>query len=466
MKLENIHIAYFIGVGGIGMSALARWFNKNKVTVAGYDKTPTTLTNRLIDEGIDIHFKDSVDAIPVEFFANKENAIVIYTPAVPDNHKELNYLIDNGFEVVKRSEMLGVITKDMFTVAVAGTHGKTTTSSMIAHILKDSGANCAAFLGGITVNYKSNLLMSDDGSADSIVVVEADEYDRSFLTLFPDIAVITSADPDHLDIYDSKDKMHDSFRAFIDKLSDNGILFIQESIVKDLLPTKPNRFKAFDYSMNKGVYFAENIRIVDAAYIFDFVGGTEKINDLELKVPGFHNLENAIAAIAVALKLGITVEKIRKALTSYAGVNRRFEYILKRKEVVYIDDYAHHPVEIESFLKSVRALYPGKKITAVFQPHLYSRTRDFADWFAKSLSLADAVFMLDIYPAREQPIAGVTSEIIYKNVEVDFKERCTKENIAEKIKDADVEVLVTIGAGDIDVVVEPLKNVLKGKYSV
>ena len=466
MKLENIHIAYFIGAGGIGMSALARWFNKNKVTVMGYDKTPTSLTNRLIDEGIDIHFEDSVNAIPVALFANKENAIVIYTPAVPDNHKELNYLIDNGFEVVKRSEMLGVITKDMFTVAVAGTHGKTTTSSMIAHILKDSGANCAAFLGGITVNYKSNLLMSDDGSEDSIVVVEADEYDRSFLTLFPDIAVITSADPDHLDIYDSKEKMHDSFREFIGKLADNGTLFIQESIVKELLPVKTNRFKAFDYSMNKGVYFAENIRIVDAAYIFDFVGKSQTIKDLELKVPGFHNLENAIAAIAVALKLGISVGKIRKALVSYAGVSRRFEYILKRKEVVYIDDYAHHPVEIESFLKSVRTLYPSKKITAVFQPHLYSRTRDFADLFAKSLSLADEVFIMDIYPAREQPIAGVTSEIIYKNVEVDFKEKCTKENIAEKIMDADVEVLVTIGAGDIDIVVEPLKKVLKGKYSV
>ena len=463
MNLKDIHIAYFIGIGGIGMSALARWFNHHGVVVKGYDRNPTTLTGKLIEEGIEIHFEDNIALLPSELTGFNPSALVVYTPAIPTGHKELNFLKNSGYDVKKRSEVLGIITKNKFTVAVAGTHGKTTTSSMIAHLLKVGGLSSSAFLGGIAVNYKSNLLLSDEKVDDDIVVVEADEYDRSFLTLHPDIAVITSADADHLDIYDNKANMFDSFKAFINKIAKDGQLFINESVAPNLLDEQAAHLKVSTYARNGTSTFADSISIVDGEFIFDFNWPGGQIRDLKLKFPGYHNLENAIVAISVALSLGVSEENIRNGIESYAGVSRRFEYIIKNDKLVFIDDYAHHPVEITAFIRSVKAIFPGKKLTVIFQPHLYSRTRDFAEGFAESLSLADEVFLMDIYPAREKPVEGVTAELIFDKIKSKSKQRCTVGNVQDKLKAVNLEVLATIGAGDIDQLIEPLKRGLELK---
>jgi len=447
------------------MSALARWFLLNGKKVAGYDRTQTPLTEKLIAEGISVHYEDNVSLIPDHFVKEKEETLIIYTPAVPKDHKELGYFNQNGFQVKKRSEVLGALSKKYFTIAIAGTHGKTTTSSMVAHILKHSGRNMVAFLGGITTNYETNFIYTHPESKDTIAVVEADEFDRSFLQLNPDIAVITSADADHLDIYGNKSSLEESFRQFAGRIKKDGILFVNSRVAKKF-PVKEGILMK-TYSRNEGDLKSLGLRIKSGHYILDYQNGHDQINDLNLAVPGNHNVENLIVAVGVCLKLGLTKEEISAAVKTFTGVKRRFEYILKTDKVILIDDYAHHPVEIEAFLKTLKTLYQGRKITAIFQPHLYSRTRDFADGFAHSLSLADTVILLDIYPARELPIPGVTSEIIFDHVTSKEKILCSKSELTEKLRDIkDPGVVATIGAGDIDQLVEPVKQKLIELYGV
>ena len=456
MKLEDIHSVYFVGIGGIGMSALARWFKHNGKAVSGYDKTETVLTKKLQGEGIQVHFEDNLDLISSEVKESTQGVLVVFTPAIPKEHKELNWLKDQGYEVMKRSQVLGVIAESMTTVAVAGTHGKTTTSSMVVHLLKSAGIDCTGFLGGIATNYETNMIMND--SENSIAVIEADEFDRSFMTLFPDYAIVTAADPDHLDIYGDKEALKNTFRDFIDQVKTNGQLIIKEELAEDLI--RKNDLTKITYGLTAQGVSIENLKIEDGAFIFDYVSQSNKIEGLKLFVPGYHNVENMLAAITVAIMLGASNDSIQKAVTSYKGVKRRFEWIINSPELKFIDDYAHHPVEIEAFLKSVRDLFPGKKITAIFQPHLYTRTRDFAEGFSSSLSLADEVILLDIYPARELPIEGVSSQMILNQISIENKFISSKEELINKIKQVKPEVLLTIGAGDIDKLVSPIKEAM------
>ncbi len=462
MKLENYDIIYFLGIGGIGMSAQARWFMKKGLRVSGYDKTPTVLTEALQKEGMLIHFEDSVDAIPSFVKEGKERTLVIFTPAIPKDHVEHAYLQENGFTIVKRSEVLGLLTKNYKTIAVAGTHGKTTTSSMVAHILKVADIRMVAFLGGITTNYESNLVMNGDVQPDTVVVVEADEFDRSFLRLFPEVAVVTSADPDHLDIYGDHESMITSFKDFIKQINSSGSLIIHESI-DALLTTNLSVGNKTTYSMSRGQFFAEHITAKGGFFEFD-LQGFGKVEHVILGVPGFHNVENAIAASIAAYKVGVDVVTIKKALASFAGVKRRFEFVLRNDKIVFVDDYAHHPTEIEAFLRSLKSMYPRKKLTVIFQPHLFTRTRDFAKGFSASLSLADELFLMDIYPARELPIPGVDSDMLFKNITSKVKIRCNKNDLMERLAATDMELVATIGAGDIDTFVEPIKQLLKKKY--
>ncbi len=462
MKLKDLHIVYFIGIGGIGMSAIARWFNQHGVTVYGYDRVETALTKALSEEGINIHYEDNTSLIPDQLINDHKGSLVVYTPAIPQDHKEFNYLRSSGIEMMKRSEVLGLITKNSFTVAVAGTHGKTTTSSMVAHLLKNSGKDIAAFLGGLSTNYNSNFIINEELTNDTVTVVEADEFDRSFLTLYPDMAIVTSMDADHLDIYGNKDALKESFGDFICQIKEGGHLFINDNIEYKGLAADAVCTHA-SYGINRGQFFAVNLHISGDTFVFDFSGKGQLIKGLSLGVPGYHNVENMVAAIAVAVSLGLNEEEIREGVTSYKGVKRRFEYVLKQKEVIYIDDYAHHPTEISAFLKSVKEMYVGKKVTAVFQPHLFSRTRDFAAEFSKSLSLADEVLLLDIYPARELPIEGVSSEMLFENIDT-VKKMCGKDEVIEILKNQDIEVLVTMGAGDIDQLINPIKEYLTQRY--
>ncbi len=458
MNLESIHIVYFLGIGGIGMSALARWFNHQGIVVAGYDRMPTSLTDALMAEGITIHFEDNIKTLPEALVDNKDRSLVVYTPAIPTDHRQYNYLLSHGYTLIKRSAVLGKLTESMFSIAVAGTHGKTTTSSMVAHILKEGGKNCAAFLGGIAQNYDSNMLLGT-GEGENLVVVEADEFDRSFLALSPNIAVITSADADHLDIYGHKDELVKSFQDFAAKTHEEGVLFVQEAIQPVIAPVE-TAYETVSYGLKQGDIKAENLSIKGVVFHFDVRLKGRILRDFQLHVPGFHNVENALAAIAVADYLDMPEASIRSALATYRGVKRRFEFVIQQLNLTFIDDYAHHPVEIEAFLTSVRALYPGRKLTAIFQPHLYSRTRDFADEFAKSLSLADEVLMLDIYPARELPIEGVDVHMIFDKIIVKEKMLMTKEEVMQKIREMKIDVLVTIGAGDIDKMVKPIQKIL------
>jgi UDP-N-acetylmuramate--alanine ligase len=464
VRIEDYHNIYFLGIGGIGMSALARWFLKKGLHVSGYDRTSTTLTLELQKEGMMIHFDDRIENIPTVVSEQKEKTLVVFTPAIPKNHVEYNYLKDNGYTILKRSEVLGLITKGYKTVAVAGTHGKTTTSSMVAHILNVAGKDMVGFLGGISTNYNSNLVMRGEVNNKTIVVAEADEFDRSFLRLFPEIAVVTSADADHLDIYGNHDALIQSFRDFIKQINKGGSLIIHESIA-ERLADDADHVKKHIYSMSRGQFFASNITAKGGFFEFD-LQGFSKVEHVRLGVPGFHNIENAIAASVAASLCGVSIDKIRDALESFNGVKRRFEYIIKGRKVVYVDDYAHHPTEIEAFLKSMKSLYPGRKLTVIFQPHLYSRTRDFAEGFAKSLSLADELFLMDIYPARELPIPGVDSDMLMKDITSTVKIRCGKADLMDKLHNVNVDVLVTVGAGDIDTFVEPIKSMLLKKYEV
>jgi UDP-N-acetylmuramate--alanine ligase len=464
VKLEQYDNIYFLGIGGIGMSALARWFIKKGTNVSGYDRTATKLTEELEHEGMKIHYDDGVDFIPKEVRDNKDKSLVVFTPAIPKDHKEHEYLKSNGFTIVKRSEVLGLISKDHLTIGVAGTHGKTTTSSMVAHILKTAGKSMVGFLGGITSNYKSNLVMHGEVTKDTIVVAEADEFDRSFLRLFPEIAIVTSADADHLDIYGDHNSLITSFKDYIRQINKDGHLVIHESIA-ELLADGIDHVQKHIYSMSRGQFFAGNIKAKSGFFEFD-LHGFGKVEHVRLGVPGFHNIENAIAASVATSRCGVSVATIKKALESFSGVKRRFEFVVKTDKIIFVDDYAHHPTEIEAFLKSMKSMYPQRKLTVIFQPHLFTRTRDFAEGFSKSLSLADELLLMDIYPARELPIPGVDSDMIFKDVTSRVKIRCSKADLMQKLENMEVEVLATVGAGDIDTFVEPIRKMLIKKYEV
>ena len=449
MNLAQIHNVYFIGIGGIGMSALARYFKSIGKNVAGYDKTQTELTDELETLGIAIHFEDTIESIPTEFYT--ENTLVIVTPAVPVSHSEWNYLLERNYQIKKRAEVLGIITKNTFCFAVAGTHGKTTTSSILGHILYESGADVTSFIGGIVENYNSNLI----GNGKTITVVEADEFDRSFLHLHPNIACITSMDADHLDIYGDKKAIEDSFEEFADKVSDKSQLFV----------TKNLPLKGVTVAVNEEAnYKAFNIRIENENYLFDVQTPKEIISNLEFGLPGKHNLTNALMALAMAKTFGTSNDAIAKALKSFKGIKRRFSYQIKEKNLVYIDDYAHHPTEINAVHQAVSELYPNQKVLAIFQPHLFSRTRDFGDDFAKSLSAFDEVILLDIYPARELPIPGITSKWLLDKITISDKKLVTKEALIPTILQSDAKIIVTIGAGDIGELVPTIKKALNENF--
>ena len=445
MNLAQIHNVYFIGIGGIGMSALARYFKNIGKNVAGYDKTPTALTDDLIKMGISIHFEDSIGLIPTTFTV--ENTLVIVTPAVPITHSEWNYFIERDFTIKKRAEVLGIITKDSFCFAVAGTHGKTTTSSILGHILFESGADVTAFVGGIVENYDSNLI----GSGKSLTVVEADEFDRSFLHLHTDIACVTSMDADHLDIYGDKASIEASFREFAAKTSVKENLFISKGLPLNGMTV------AIDEPAD---YWAKNIRIEEGQYLFDVETPSQTITGLRFKLPGKHNLMNAVMALAMAEKFGTPTGEIAKALLSFKGIKRRFSYQIRSDARIFIDDYAHHPTEINAVHQAVRELYPNDKVLAVFQPHLFSRTKDFADGFAESLSEFDEIILLDIYPARELPMQGITSAWLLDKISNTNKKLAPKKHLIEEILKSKARIIVTIGAGDIGELVDDIKTAL------
>ncbi|MDH5608544.1 MAG: UDP-N-acetylmuramate--L-alanine ligase [Cyclobacteriaceae bacterium] len=451
MKFESIHSVYFVGIGGIGMSALARWFRLNGLNVAGYDRTATALCLKLEEEGIPVHYQDDLSLVP-DWAKNPKNTLIVYTPAVPARHSELSYFVNSGFEVKKRSEVLGIISEGHFTIAVAGTHGKTTTSSMIAHLLHGSQQGCSAFVGGIMTNYQSNLIVGNDQAP---VVVEADEFDRSFLRLHPDVAIVTSMDPDHLDIYGDPEAMTSSYLDFMALTSPAGQILLHDGIADKAgnLLDQPYAI----YGISGRGYRAENIRVEGGRFVFDY-HGDEIIEGIRLGLPGYHNVSNAVAATTVALMQGMPAQVIRERLESYQGVKRRFEYILQQSGLVVIDDYAHHPSEIEALLKSVRTLFPEREVTAIFQPHLYSRTRDFQDGFASSLDLADRVVLLDIYPAREEPIPGITSDVIFDKIQCTNKQKASKGDFPSILDQLNPQVLLTIGAGDIDTLVPVIRD--------
>ncbi|WP_299096535.1 UDP-N-acetylmuramate--L-alanine ligase [uncultured Winogradskyella sp.] len=444
MNLNAINNVYFIGIGGIGMSALARYFVAKGKDVAGYDKTPSDITEALQELGVEVHYSDSVDEINSAFL-DSQHTLVVYTPAVPKDHSELNYFRNNNFEVYKRSQVLGEITKQTTCLAVAGTHGKTTTTSILGHLLNECNAPVTAFLGGISENYNSNLIINGT----EVTVVEADEFDRSFLTLSPDLACITSMDADHLDIYGDATELTKTFKAFSECIKPDGKLF-----VKNGLP-----LKGITYGVDDDAdYSAKNIRIINGSYVFDVQTPNGLYKDFQFNLPGRHNLSNAIIALAMAADYGCPYDQLAKGLASYKGVKRRFTYQIKTDDFVFIDDYAHHPEEINAVHQAVREMYPDRKVLAIFQPHLYSRTRDFVDGFAKSLSKFDEVLLLDIYPARELPIEGVTSEWLLEKIENSNKNLISKSAIVDAIKASNANVVLTIGAGDIGVEVKHIKE--------
>ena len=457
MKIQDIKSVYFVGVGGIGMSAIARYFLKKGVIVAGYDKTPSDLTRQLEKEGVLIHYEENVEEIPFSC-KRKEACLVVYTPAIPESHQELCYFRENGFEVQKRAQVLGALTQAHKGLCVAGTHGKTTTSTMCAHILHQSHIDCNAFLGGISKNYGTNYILSDS----DFVVIEADEFDRSFHWLSPWMSVITSTDPDHLDIYGTKEAYLESFRHYSELIQPGGALIIHRGLeMKEHLQDGVRRY---DYSRNEGDFHAENIRVVNGGITFDFISPIESVKDVELGQPIPINIENGIAAMAMAQLNGCTAEELRYGMKTYGGVDRRFDFKIKTGRLVFLSDYAHHPKEIYQSAKSIRELYQDKHITAIFQPHLYTRTRDFYKDFAEALSQLDEVILTEIYPARELPIEGVTSELIYDNLKPGVKkEIIQKEQVLDYVKTHDFEVLIVLGAGDLDNQVPQMTKILKEK---
>lgn len=458
MEMQKITSVYFVGAGGIGMSALARYFRAKGKQVAGYDKTPSDLTAALIEEGIRIHYMDDITLIP-EDCKQIDSTLVIYTPAIPETHTELNYFKANGFTLMKRARVLGEITRTERGLCVAGTHGKTTTSSMLAHLLKQSHVDCNAFLGGILKNYNSNLMLSDKSD---LAVIEADEFDRSFHWLNPYMAVITAVDPDHLDIYGTPAAYRESFEHFTSLIRPDGCLVMKKGL--QLQPRLPEGTKLYTYSATEEAdFFARNIRIGNGDIVFDFITPDGSIPDVKLGVPVKVNIENGVAAMALAWLNGVTPEEIRRGMETFAGPVRRFDFHLKKDDIVLLDDYAHHPAELKASIQSVKELYPDKKVTGIFQPHLYTRTRDFAADFAASLSLLDELILLDIYPAREEPIPGVTSQIIFDRVTIPNKRMIRKEELLDLVQKeaASFEVVLMVGAGNIDRLVEPVKQILE-----
>jgi len=451
LNLDNVNKVFFLGIGGIGMSALARYFLFLGKEVYGYDKTPTKLTKELEKEGANIHFEDDVALLPEGI------DIVVYTPAIPKDHKEFNYFKKNKFNLYKRSQILGEISKNYFTIAVAGTHGKTTTSGMIAHFLTECGVPIVGFLGGIIKNFNSNFVIHPNAK---VLVTEADEFDRSFLTLHPNIAIITSLDPDHLDIYGSKEEMVKSYREFALQVKEKIIL--HKSVEEDLVTIK--NVSSYSTNTNNAEVTSANIRVENGKQVFDIINGFEKIENIKCGLPGKHNIENAIGAFIATNQYVKNPEKVAKAIETYKGVVRRFDVHYQSSKTIYIDDYAHHPREIQALVNSVKELYPNKKITGIFQPHLFSRTRDFADDFAESLSLLDELIMLEIYPAREQSIPGVTSSFVLEKVAIYEKQIVPMEKVLDYIKEKEFEVLLTIGAGNIDQLIDPIKNMLQLAY--
>jgi UDP-N-acetylmuramate--alanine ligase len=445
--LTNIKHIYFIGIGGIGMSALARYFNTQGVKVSGYDKTPTALTDDLQKEGIQIHFDDDINQI------DKLATVVVYTPAIPTTHSELNYCKDNGYNVVKRSDVLNWITENAFTIAIAGTHGKTTTTSMTAHILRHTEYGCNAFLGGIASNYNTNFWSHEK----NVVVVEADEYDRSFLKLAPNIAVVTAVDPDHLDIYGTPEEVLKAFGQFTDKIKTGGTL-IQKMGTEFSIDASNKSIFTYGYNKDNASYHTANLKVIDGSYIFDIVHPHGILQDVVLNMGGLHNVENATAAIAIALTLGIDENKIKLAIAAFKGVKRRFEYKVKTTHKVLIDDYAHHPEELNALISGVRSLYPNEKMVLIFQPHLYSRTQDQATGFMEVLDKADEVILLPIYPARELPIEGVSSDMLLAGMKIANKKILSKEQLMEWAKQTNEKLIVMAGAGDIDVCITDIQN--------
>ena len=457
-NLDNIRSVYFVGAGGIGMSALLRYFLGKGYNVGGYDKTPSELTERLIEEGALIHYEENVELIQ-DCFKDKDSTLVVYTPAIPSEHKELVYFRENGFEIEKRAQVLGFLTNKHKGLCVAGTHGKTTTSTMVAHILHQSHVDCNAFLGGISKNYGTNYILSDTSD---YVVIEADEFDRSFHWLRPWATVITATDPDHLDIYGTKEAYLESFRKYTTLIQTGGALIIHKDL--EMKADVQKGVTVYEYSRTEGDFHAENIRIGNGEIFFDFVSPKGVVKDVQLGVPVSINIENGVAAMALAQLAGATDEELREGMRSFRGVDRRFDFKLKTENIVFLSDYGHHPKEIEQSVKSIRELYADKKIAAIFQPHLYTRTRDFYQDFANALSLLDEVFLCDIYPAREEPIPGVTSQLIYDRLRPGIEKYLIhKEQILDVVKKGGFDVLISLGAGDIENFVPEITRILKEK---
>ena len=458
MELKDIKSVYFLGAGGIGMSALVRYFLREGKVVAGYDRTPSELTSHLIEEGAQLHFEENANAIPQECL-DKESTLVVYTPAIPKGHKEWEYFRTEGFTIKKRAEVLGIITRDKRGVCAAGTHGKTTTSTMTAHLLHQSHVDCAAFLGGISKNYKSNLIVTDKSD---LVVIEADEYDRSFLQLTPYVAAITSADPDHLDIYGNKENYLEAFAQFTERIRPDGYLIMHEGL--EVAPRTQPGVKCYTYGRHSGDFHAEEIRIGNGTIIFDYISPLGDIKDIELGVPVSINIDNGIASMAMAQICGATAEEIRRGMKSFAGADRRFDFHIKSDTMVLLSDYAHHPDEIRACAESMKALYSDKKISVIFQPHLYSRTSDFYKEFAQSLSLFDEVILTEIYPARELPIPGVTSKLIFDHIGPAVqKSMCKRSEVLSIIKEnkEKYQVLIVLGAGDLESDIHNIANILR-----
>jgi UDP-N-acetylmuramate--alanine ligase len=457
MEAKNIRAVYFVGAGGIGMSAIARYFIKRGLVVAGYDKTPTELTRQLEKEGMLIHYEENIDSIP-HACRQSNSCLVIYTPAIPEEHQELQWFRANGFEIQKRAQVLGTLTRQMKGLCVAGTHGKTTTSTMCAHIMHQSSLDCNAFLGGISKNYGTNYILSDS----DYVVIEADEFDRSFHWLRPWMSVITSTDPDHLDIYGTKEAYLESFRHYTTLIQPGGALIIHRDL--EMKENLQEGVRRYDYALTEGDFHAENIRIENGGITFDFVSPIEPVKDIVLGQPIPINIENGIAAMAMAQLCGCTAEELRYGMRTYGGVDRRFDFKIKTSQLVFLSDYAHHPKEIYQSARSIRELYKDRRITAIFQPHLYTRTRDFYREFAEALSQLDEVVLTEIYPAREQPIEGVTSQLIYDNLKpgVD-KHIIHKADVLDYVRSHDFDVLIVLGAGDLDNMVPQITKLLQQK---
>ena len=458
MEASHIKAVYFIGIGGIGMSAIARYFLNQGLTVGGYDKTPTDLTKRLIEEGAHIHYEENIGLIPTECL-DPDTCLIVYTPAIPAEHAELQYFKRNGFDLQKRAQVLGTLTRTLKGLCVAGTHGKTTTSSMAAHLLHQSHVDCNAFLGGITKNYGTNYILS---AKSEYVVIEADEFDRSFHWLRPWATVITSTDADHLDIYGNEEAYLESFRHYTSLIQPGGYLILHTGL--KMQPNTKEGVTTYTYSRDNGDFHAENVKIGNGEITFDFISPLGNIKGINLGVPVTVNIENGIAAMALAQLAGATEEEIRQGMASFSGVDRRFDFHVRTPQMVYLSDYAHHPEEIRQSILSVKQLYEGRRVKAIFQPHLYSRTRDFYREFADALSLLDDVTIVDIYPARELPIPGITSKLIYDNLRPDMKkEICHKEEIPDIVRRKDFDVLVTLGAGDIEDYAQEITQILNEK---